>query len=155
MKSPAAETPHTAPSRNGGGKCNGVWIWLESSCQGHGRGDLYPKPAQAIPSQRTPELARGVRRVARRLRYRREESGEEISDDAGPHHGETSRYRAPDKRPARATDDLGPYDSDTREREMRCGHGQRVRGVSAPPTVSLGRAQGNPLVGRIATSEPR
>jgi hypothetical protein len=32
------------------------------------RGDLYPKPAPANPSQRTPELARGVRRVARRHR---------------------------------------------------------------------------------------
>ena len=94
MKSPVAETPYTAPSRNGGGKGNGVRVWLESSYQGHGRGDLYPKPAQAIPSQRTPELARGVRRVARRLRYRREESEEEISDDAGPHHGETTRERS-------------------------------------------------------------
>jgi hypothetical protein len=55
-----AETPHTAPSRNDGGKCNGVRIWLESSCQGHIRGDLYPKPAPANPSQRTPELTRGA-----------------------------------------------------------------------------------------------
>jgi hypothetical protein len=61
MKSPVAETPYTAPSRNGGGKGNGVRVWLESSYQGHGRGDLYPKPAQAIPSQRTPELTHGSR----------------------------------------------------------------------------------------------
>jgi hypothetical protein len=86
--------PHSTLSRNSGGKCNGARIWLESSCQGHGRGDLYPKPAPANPSQRTLELARGVRRVARRLRYRHEESGEEISDDAGPHHGETTRERS-------------------------------------------------------------
>jgi hypothetical protein len=61
MKSPVAETPYTAPSRNSGGKGNGIRVWLESSYEGHGRGDLYPKPAQAIPSQWTPELTRGSR----------------------------------------------------------------------------------------------